>query len=60
MSNRFGIFYNAMPGQNRKDLVEEWGKGVYPEVWAELVKVGQTTTDGGFVKVWLIQRECKA
>lgn len=36
-----GTFYNAIPGQNRKDLVEEWAKDNYPDAWKELEKLGR-------------------
>ncbi|KAG0652266.1 complex I intermediate-associated [Hyphodiscus hymeniophilus] len=42
-----GSFYNALPGQNRKDLVEEWAKDLYPDIWAELEKLGQRTMKEG-------------
>ena len=34
---RLGALYNAVPGQNRKDLVKEWACSLYPELWGELV-----------------------
>jgi hypothetical protein len=46
-ANRIGTFYNALPGQNRKDLVEEWAKDHYPDVWSELEKLGQRTMKEG-------------
>ena len=57
--HRLGIFYNAIPGQNRKDLVEEWGKGMYGDAWAELEKLGQTEHEEGF-RLFDIEREWKA
>jgi hypothetical protein len=36
-----GTFYNALPGQNRKDLVQEWAVELYPDAWAETEKLGQ-------------------
>ncbi|CAL3967730.1 hypothetical protein PZA11_003960 [Diplocarpon coronariae] len=42
-----GTFYNSIPSQNRKDLVEEWAKALYPEVWKQLSELGQTTQDEG-------------
>ena len=47
ISDRIGSFYNALPGQNRKDLVEIWAKDQYPEIWAELEKLGQRTMKEG-------------
>ena len=44
---RLGTFYNALPGQNRKDLVEEWAKEMYPDVWTELSRLGQRTMKEG-------------
>ncbi|CAG8978372.1 hypothetical protein HYALB_00010390 [Hymenoscyphus albidus] len=55
-----GVFYNAMPGQNRKDMIEEWARATYPEAWRELQAMGQTTIDGGFVKKFLIRLKWKA
>ncbi|KAL2071841.1 hypothetical protein VTL71DRAFT_13076 [Oculimacula yallundae] len=54
-----GTFYNSLPGQNRKDLVEEWAKGLYPDVWKELCKLGQTTQDEGH-RLFNMTREMKA
>lgn len=45
--DRIGSLYNALPGQNRKDLVEEWAKDTFPDVWAELRKLGQRTMKEG-------------
>ena len=56
----FGIFYNAMPGQDRKDLIEEWGRGMYPEAWEELEKVGRYTVDDGFVTLFKIKQKWEA
>jgi hypothetical protein len=56
---RLGTFYNAAPGENRKDEVEEWVKERYPEIWAELEKVGRTTIDED-VELFNIVRDVKA
>jgi hypothetical protein len=53
-----GTFYNAVPGQNRKDAVEEWAKRSFPAQWAELEKVGQQTTNEGY-RLFNIVREIK-
>ena len=45
--HRLGTFYNALPGQNRKDLVEQWAKELYSDVWAELSKLGQIEAKEG-------------
>ena len=37
-----GTFYNAAPGQTRKERVEEWAKQAYPDVWQELLAIGTT------------------
>lgn len=42
-----GTFYNALPGQNRKDLVEDWAKDHYPDIWTALEKLGQRTMKEG-------------
>lgn len=42
-----GTFYNATPGDERKDEIEEWAKERFPKVWAKLEKVGQWTTKEG-------------
>jgi hypothetical protein len=44
---RLGTFYNALPGQNRKDIVENWAKDSYPVIWAELEKFGQIKHEEG-------------
>ena len=45
--DRIGSFYNALPGQNRKDLVEVWAKDHYMDVWTGLEKLGQRTMKEG-------------
>tara|TARA_R110002060_G_scaffold10356_3_gene15389 strand:- start:439 stop:606 length:168 start_codon:yes stop_codon:yes gene_type:complete len=54
-----GTFYNSIPSQHRKDLVEEWAKGLYPDVWKELCKLGQTTQKEGH-RLFNLKREIKA
>jgi hypothetical protein len=44
---RIGTLYNALPGQNRKDMIEKWAKELYPAIWAELEKLGQITAEEG-------------
>jgi len=51
-----GTLYNAVPGQNRKDLVEKWAQDLYPSLWAELEKFGQLTTKEGH-RLFKIQEE---
>lgn len=36
-----GIAYNALPGQPLQQGFQEWARGRYPDVWAELMKVGR-------------------
>lgn len=43
ITRSLGTMYNAIPGQNRKDMIEEWAKDLYPDAWVELEKLGQTT-----------------
>lgn len=57
---RLGIFYNVVPGQTKKDLVETWGQITYPEVWAELEKIGKVPDAEGDYDVFNIVREWKA
>jgi len=59
VNNRLGTFYNALPGQNRKDLVEEWARELYPDVWAELEKAGQKTMKEGH-RLFNVKREIRA
>jgi hypothetical protein len=59
MKNRLGTFYNALPGQNRKDLVEEWAKELYPDAWADLEKVGRKVMKEGH-RLFNITREIRA
>jgi len=44
---RIGHLYNAIQGQNRKDLVGEWARELYPEAWAGLEALGQKTMKEG-------------
>lgn len=52
-------FYNAIPGQNRKDMVEEWAKERYLPVWKEVEKLGQTEQPGGW-RLFNFKRDIKA
>ncbi|CZT12381.1 related to complex I intermediate-associated protein 84, mitochondrial precursor [Rhynchosporium agropyri] len=54
-----GTFYNSIPGQSRKDLVEEWAKGLSPDIWRALCKLGQTTQEEGH-RLFNMTREMKA
>lgn len=47
MHGRIGLFYNAIPFQYWKDQVEEWTKGKYPELWAQLEKIERTDHEEG-------------
>jgi hypothetical protein len=47
MQDSLGTFYNAIPGQNRKDLVEEWAKDLWPDAWSDLEKLGQVRAKEG-------------
>lgn len=60
MLHRIGTLYNAIPGQNRKDLVEKWAKDLYPAAWAELENFGQITADEGHRLFKIPQEEIKA
>ena len=51
-----GMLYNAVPGQNSKDSVEDWAKALYPEIWKELAKVGQTEQKEGH-RLFHLKRE---
>jgi len=55
-----GTLYNALPGQNRKDLVEEWAKETYSAAWTELEQLGQTTQKEGHRLFNMPKREMKA
>jgi hypothetical protein len=57
---RIGTLYNAVPGQNRKDLVEKWAQDLYPSLWAELEKFGQLTTKEGHRLFKIPEEEARA
>ena len=57
---RLGIFYNVVPGQTKKDAVETWAQMTYPEVWAELEKIGKVPDAEDDYDVFNIVREWKA
>jgi len=44
LSTRIGTFYNAAPGALNKDQVEAWASKAYPDIWAELLKIGKSVT----------------
>lgn len=58
--HRIGTLYNAIPGQNRKDLVEKWARDLYPAVWTELEKFGQLTAEEGHRLFKMPKEEIKA
>ena len=58
--DRLGTFYNALPGQNRKDLVEEWARETYPAVWTDLEKLGQRKQKEGHRLFKMPKREMTA
>lgn len=39
--------YNAAHNDHNRDQIEQWASSAYPEVWAELLKLGRTTGEGG-------------
>lgn len=41
MIYRLGTFYNATPGSLRKQKVKEWAWEAYPEIYEDLLKLGQ-------------------
>jgi hypothetical protein len=58
-SHRIGHLYNTVIGQGRKDMIEEWARDLYPEIWAELEKLGQQEMLEGYrmfklpgVEIW--------
>ncbi|PSS27621.1 hypothetical protein M430DRAFT_24053 [Amorphotheca resinae ATCC 22711] len=55
-----GTFYNALPGQNQKDVVEKWARELYPTAWEELEKLGQITAKEGHRLFKMPQEEIKA
>ncbi|KAK3360127.1 hypothetical protein B0T25DRAFT_448735 [Lasiosphaeria hispida] len=43
-----GVTYNALPGERRKKMFEDWAKQEYPEIWARLETTkGRTKTMTG-------------
>ena len=46
-THRLGTFYNATPGAHNKDQVEQWASKAYPDIWADLLKLGKTTVVEG-------------
>ncbi|KAI9647774.1 hypothetical protein NHQ30_004162 [Ciborinia camelliae] len=55
-----GTIYNAIQGSNRKDLVAEWTKELYPEVWKEVEKLGFTEHEEGHMVLNMPERKLKA
>ncbi|KAB8295248.1 hypothetical protein EYC80_007162 [Monilinia laxa] len=55
-----GTIYNAIQGSNRKDLVAEWTKELYPEVWKEVEKLGFTEHEEGHLVLNMPERKLKA
>ncbi|KAI9812615.1 MAG: hypothetical protein M1827_004604 [Pycnora praestabilis] len=54
-----GTFYNATPGDNKKEEVEKWGSTTYPTAWGNLVELGQRTLRDG-TRVFKINRDVAA
>ncbi|ESZ98428.1 hypothetical protein SBOR_1090 [Sclerotinia borealis F-4128] len=55
-----GTIYNAIQGSNRKDLVAEWTKELYPEVWKEVEKLGFWEHEEGHMVLNMPERKLKA
>ncbi|PQE04739.1 pentatricopeptide repeat domain-containing protein [Rutstroemia sp. NJR-2017a BBW] len=55
-----GTIYNAIQGSNRKDLVEEWAKELYPNVWKDIEKLGMYEHEEGHMVIQMPERELKA
>ncbi|QSZ36827.1 hypothetical protein DSL72_006710 [Monilinia vaccinii-corymbosi] len=55
-----GTIYNAIQGSNRKDLVAEWTKELYPEVWKEVEKLGFTEHEEGHMVLNMPEKKLKA
>jgi len=41
-------FYNSINGQVRRDTLAEWAKIKYPDLWAEVEKLGKKELDDGW------------
>lgn len=48
MIDRLATLYNSINGQQRRDAVAEWAKIKYPEVWADVEKLGKKEVDDGW------------
>jgi len=59
-TNSIGTIYNAIHGQNRKDMIEEWAKELYPSVWEEIEKLGFEEQEEGHQLINMPEREIKA
>jgi hypothetical protein len=55
-----GTIYNAIQGSNRKDLVEEWARELYPNVWKDIEKLGMYEHEEGHMVIQMPERELKA
>lgn len=43
---RVGTLYNAAHSDHNKEQIEQWASSKYPQVWAELLKIGKTPVQG--------------
>ena len=41
-NDRLGTLFNAIPGEAKKQKVEEWAKAHYARAWSDLEKLGRT------------------
>ncbi|KAJ8067422.1 hypothetical protein OCU04_004769 [Sclerotinia nivalis] len=55
-----GTIYNAIQGSNRKDLVAEWTKELYPEVWKEAEKLGFYEHEEGHMVLNMPEKKLRA
>ena len=39
---RIGTLYNAAHSDHNRRQIEQWASSTYPQVWAELLKLGKT------------------
>lgn len=52
-----GTFYNTIPWQYRKDEVEAWARKAYPQLWEDLVAMGDEIDEEWEVRYFNVNRD---
>lgn len=46
--SRLGIFYNSAMGHDNREMVQEWARRLFPDVWTEVAFLGKVQHEDGY------------